>query len=47
MNEQTGSMLEALYRREDTSVRESGTQGDAREIESAMNAVESDIHEEQ
>jgi chromosome segregation protein len=39
------SMLEALYRREDTSVRESG---DSRrvlgEIESAMNAVESDIH---
>ncbi len=39
------SMLEALYRREDTSVRESG---DSRrmlgEIESAMNAVEADIH---
>jgi chromosome segregation protein len=39
------SLLEALYRREDTSVRESG---DARrmleEIESAINTVESEIH---
>jgi len=39
------SLLESLYRREDTSVRESG---DSRrmleEIESAINAVESEIH---